>query len=454
MISLSLSALAGILDSKLCGADAIFSGVSTDTRSLSQGQLFVALNGPNFNAHDYLEVALEKGAAGAVVESSTSLGLPHLVVPDTQRALAKIAHTWREKFEGILIGITGSAGKTTVKEMAASVFRQFGKTLATHGNLNNEIGVPLTLFELNPEHRFALIEMGANGRGDIAYLAQIARPDIGIVTCAAPAHLDGFGDLKTIAETKGELFSSLTDCGTAVVNADDQFADLWKNLAGSSDVVTFGQQGDVSARNIALDPEGIEFDLCIEDRDWPVRLSYAGRHNVFNALAVCAAAFALNLDMSKVVQGLSLARPVSGRLHFLQLANGARLIDDSYNANPASVEAAIDVLASHQGEQWLVLGTMAELGQASSEFHAAAGRAAARAGISRLFTVGEWSDEAARAFGDGATHFASVDAVLPAVSDAIARHAGSDLCILVKGSRVVELDKLVDALTREATGKC
>ena len=444
MMALQLSQAAEVLDGELQGPDVRFEGVSTDSRSLEPGNLFVALVGERFDGHEYLAQAAGRGAAAAAVCREVPAELPLVRVADTRRALGRLAAFWRRRFEIPLVAVTGSNGKTTVKEMTAAILGAGREVLATRGNLNNDIGVPLTLFRLDERHRAAVIEMGANHPGEIAWLTTIAAPTVAVITNAGPAHLEGFGSLEGVAECKGEIYSGLRPGGTAVVNADDAFADLWRSLAAPRDVLTFGldRPADLSAD---WRPAGGGSRLSLRT-PWgyaELELPLPGRHNVMNALAASAAALAAGASLDEVVQGLSGMRAVSGRLQFLAGIAGARIIDDTYNANPASLGAALEVLAATPGEHWLVLGDMGELGPGAAELHAEAGRQAAASGVSRLFALGELAGEAARAFGGHARAYRDREALLGDLREAM----HGDLVILVKGSRRMRMEQVVEALT-------
>ncbi len=443
MMAMQLSEAAQVLDGRCVSSDVLFHGVSTDTRQLQEGNLFVALQGPNFDGHDYLEVAREQGAAAAAVSRLRETALPLLEVDDTRLALGRLAANWRSRFALPLVAITGSNGKTTVRAMTDAILSRTGRTLSTRGNLNNDIGLPLTLARLSADDRFAVIEMGANHPGEIDYLTRIAQPTIAVVTNAGPAHLEGFGDLEGVARAKGEVFARLAAGDTAVINADDRFAPLWRELAGTARVIDFGLErpaavqadwsGDVSGSRVVLKTPRGELEL---------QLPLPGRHNVMNALAATAAALAAGVDLDAVYRGLESLSPVAGRFTVRHLPDGVTLIDDSYNANPESLQVALDVLATAPGETWLVLGDMGELGTEAAALHREAGRRARHAGIDRVFGLGELAQEAVDAFGDRGMAFDTLAALLAGL-DALRR---SELTILVKGSRRMRMERVVDAL--------
>ncbi len=443
MIAMQLSETAKVLGARHVGADSDFRGVSTDTRTLERGNLFVALEGPRYDGHEYLEQARAGGAAGAAVTCRSAVQLSQLVVDDTRVALGRLAAHWRSRFTLPVIGITGSNGKTTVKEMTAAILGGFGAVLATRGNLNNDIGVPLTLFGLDGDHRAAVIEMGANHSGEIAYLADMACPTVGVVTNAGPAHLEGFGTLEGVARAKGELFGSLADDGVAVINADDPYASLWRQLAGGRRVIDFGLEQPAA---VSADWEPTEQGSRLALRSpWGVvelQLAVAGRHNVLNALAAASAALAADATLDQVRTGLQAVRAVSGRLSLRIRQDGLTIIDDTYNANPASLDAALQVLAQRSGDAWVVLGDMAELGADAAGLHGQMGERIRHAGVSRLYTLGSLAAHAAEEFGAGAEAFRSMESLLAALSAA----AVPPLAVLVKGSRRMGMERVVAAL--------
>jgi UDP-N-acetylmuramoyl-tripeptide--D-alanyl-D-alanine ligase len=419
-----------------------FSGVTTDSRSLRAGELFVALEGPRFDGHDYLDAAAAAGAAGALVRR-THPALPCIEVADPLVALGQLAAAWRGRFDIPLVAVTGSSGKTTIKELLAAALAGLGPVLATRGNRNNHIGMPLTLLELRDSHRAAVIEMGMNHAGEIGHLADLARPTVGLIGNAGAAHLEGLGSVAAVARAKGELVECLPPGATAVLNADDAFLPLWHDLAGARPMLTFGldSQADVSA-DYALAADGSVIEIHTPAGEATARLSLLGRHNVMNALAASAAALAAGASLADIAAGLATARPVPGRLYPLAGKGGARLIDDSYNANPLSVQAAIAVLAGLPGEHLLVLGDMGELGPEAERLHAECGAAARAAGIERLITLGPLSAHAAAAFGAGAVACRELSEAI----DAAGALLRAGLTVLVKGSRSAGMERVVQAL--------
>jgi UDP-N-acetylmuramoyl-tripeptide--D-alanyl-D-alanine ligase len=434
---------------QLVGADREFSSVSTDTRTIKRGALFVALEGPSFDGHNFIEAAAKGGAAGALVARQQPIDLPQIVVEDPLTALSAFAHQWRRQFRIPVVGVTGSNGKTTTKELIGSILAQLGPTLVTRGNLNNHIGVPLTLLELTDQHRYAVIEMGANHLGEIAHLAAIAAPTIGIVTNAGAAHLEGFGSLHGVATGKGEMFQALPVEGVAVVNADDQFAPMWRDLSTADRVLTFGfeQQADFMAHRVneisAAAGFRSEFNMVTPDGTIAATLPLGGLHNLRNALGAAAAACAAGASIEQIVVGLAAMKTVAGRLELKPAINGAFIVDDSYNANPSSLKAGLDATRGFAGARWLVLGEMKELGDSSDELHAEVGRYARQAGIERLLAVGEGSRFSVEAFGPGGRWFADLDAL---IREARAQLT-SGVVVLIKGSRANRLERVSAALS-------
>lgn len=442
----SLGELAQTLGWSLHGESVDFDGIATDTRKLQPRQLFVALKGDRFDGHDHVLEAFKRGAAGALVSRPVQGGAPVLQVADTLHALGRLAALHRAAFQGTLIAITGSAGKTTTKEMLAAILGQTAPVLATSGNLNNEIGVPLTLFGLNPGHRYAVIEMGAAKPGDIRYLVDIADPDISILTNARAAHLEGFGSLDQVANTKGEIFVDKPG-RLAVVNLDEPYSALWQHLAGAATVISHSVAGNseatVRASHIELGASGSHFELVTADQSHPIELPVPGRHNVANALAAAAAAIGAGIGLQAVAAGLATFDGVAGRMQFRRAAEGMLVIDDSYNANPDAVRSAIDVLAMQAGSKLLLLGDMAELGDDSVSYHRAVGHYAREQGIQGLLGIGPLAAGAVEAFGSGAQWFADKQQLVSWLGQQPL--AAYDAC-LVKGSRSARMEQVVEVL--------
>jgi UDP-N-acetylmuramoyl-tripeptide--D-alanyl-D-alanine ligase len=450
MIRGSLTDLARQLSATLVGPDKGFEGVCTDSRKLRAGELFVALRGPSFDGHEFAAEALARGAAGVVVERALEGVEPRIEVRDCLAALGAMAAGWRQRFQLPVLAVTGSFGKTTVKEMMAAIAATRGEVLATRGNLNNEIGLPLTLFELDAQHRAAVLELGANHVGEIARLTAIARPQVGIVTAAGPVHLEGFGSLEGVARGKGEIFAGLPPDGVAVINCDDAFASYWRELAGARRIVGFGMTANAEfragpiAQSLGADGPVLEFQMATPDGPVDISIGLPGRHNAMNALAAAAGTWAAGWSLDEIAAGLARVTGVRGRMSLRKARNGALLIDDTYNANPTALQAAIEYATALPGETWLVLGDMLELGDASRDLHAAAGQLARERGISRLYTLGAEAAAAAEAFGEP-RHFST----LVALVEALAADLPADVNLLVKGSRSMRLERVIERLAAE-----
>jgi UDP-N-acetylmuramoyl-tripeptide--D-alanyl-D-alanine ligase len=456
----TLADFAQAVGGTLHGRDGPFDTVTIDTRKLAAGDLFMALPGERVDGHKYVSDAAAAAAAGAVVARLQPLDFPQIVVPDVAQALTAAAAAWRAQFTLPLIGVAGSNGKTTVKEMLAAILSRAGACLATAGNLNNHLGVPLTLLRLDPKHRSAVIEIGANRAGEVAALAALARPNIALITNAGAEHLDGFGDLDGVARAEGEIVASLAATGVAIINADDRYAGLWRAMTPGR-VVTFGlsETANVRAYDIrrTVDDGGFTAHFKLRSRSGTVavELSLAGEHNVRNAACAAAAAQAAGALLSDVAGGLNGIRAVSGRLQFRRTSGGAWLIDDSYNANPSSVVAALDVLAALPGRRWMVFGDMAELGAQSAASHREIGVAARERGVERLYAFGELAALAAGTFsagassGQGAWCFTDGAALAAELNGALT----AEVRLLVKGSRVNRLERVVAALGAVPAGR-
>ena len=452
MIEGSLNALAASLDGRLIGDDRPFRGVAIDSRQVAADELFVALRGERFDAHDFLGKVAGSEAAGALVSTAHDIALPQVEVADTRIALGRMGAQWRARFELPVIGVTGSNGKTTVKEMLGAILRVSREALVTAGNFNNDVGLPLTLLRLGAGHEAAVIEMGTSGPGEIAYLAGLTRPDVAVITNAAAAHLEGLGDVAAVAREKGAIVSALSAGGVAVLNADDPYLPVWRERAGARRVVTFGRSGDAdfAAREVshAIDGDGVRlvFRLDHPGGELAVSTPAVGAHNAVNAACAAAAALAIGASPTDVVRGLEDVRGARGRLQPLAGRRGARLIDDTYNANPASMRAGIDFVTSLPGRAWLVMGDMAELGPDGPVRHAEAGRDARRRGVERLFAYGPASRDAVEAFGVDGTWFDDLSTLVATLSDEV----DADVNLLVKGSRSARMERVVEALVVDA----
>lgn len=444
---LSLSELTAVLDARLVGDDRTFDGVSIDSRAIKPGQLFVALTGPRFDGHDYLEQVAAKGAVGALVEREIpDAALPQLVVLDTRKALAQLGALNRNAFvDRPVAAITGSSGKTTVKEMLASVMRTRGPVLATRGNLNNELGVPLTLLDLAPEYSAAVIEMGASRVGEIAFTVSLTKPHVALITNAGTAHVGEFGGPDKIVEAKGEILEGLDSFGVAVLNKEDKAFPIWAARAGDRRIVSFAiadQSADFHAQELNLDARGCPgFVLNSPLGSAAVQLNLLGTHNVANALAAAAAGHAMGVDLNGIVAGLNAVQPVKGRTVAQLGLNGVRVIDDTYNANPSSINAAVDILTGFSGRTVLVLGDIGELGDWAEQGHRDVG-AYASGKVSALYAVGPLMAHAVSAFGEHARHFANQTDLIAALG----AEQDPQTTILIKGSRSAAMENVVAAL--------
>ena len=444
MMRLSEAALA--TGGQLIGADVEFCCVGTDSRAIKKGQLFVALKGENFDGHEYAAQSLEQGAS-AVLVSKASNASPAVVVEDTRLALGDLASHWRAKFDMPVVAITGSNGKTTVKEMLAAILKvaagDDASVLATQGNLNNDIGLPMTMLNLGKQHRYAVLEMGMNHTGELSYLTNLAKPNIALVNNAGTAHIGELGSVEAIANAKGEIFEGLADSGTAIINADDVFADLWKHLASKHQQITFGLKvkADVTAK-YQLHAASSDVELIVPNGTVKFLLPAPGQHNVSNALAAASAALALNVPLEKIATGLSNFAGVKGRLQTKQGFAGAKVIDDTYNANPMSMKAAIDVLKASAGQRIFVMGDMAELGADAASMHSEIGAYAKTAGIEKFYALGESTKNAVTSFGANAMHFETVEAL----AESLKGMMNAETTVLVKGSRSMRMERVVDAI--------
>ncbi len=436
---LMLSQIAVMAGGTLHGDDVAIERIARDSRQVQVGDLFLALKGERFDAHDFVPSVAGKASA-ALVSQLVDAPISQVLVDDVRLGLGRLAAAWRLTFERPLVGLTGSNGKTTLKEMLTAILSQKGQTLATLGNLNNDIGMPLTLLRLRANDAFAVIEMGANHFGEIAYLTQIAQPNVAILNNAGNAHLEGFGDLAGVARAKGEIFAGLRDGGVAIINADDTYADYWLSLNTTRKVLRFGMHPSAEVRGEfnALQ----QFCICAQGQTRPVQLQLLGRHNQMNALAAAAAALALGVDLPTICQGLETLAAVKGRLCPKLGLHGGYVIDDTYNANPTSTAAAVNVLAESQGQKVMVLGDMGELGDDGRQLHAAIGTQAAAQGIDAVFTLGQLSAATSAAFGQPQHHFVELDALLAALTPTLT----PETTVLVKGSRSARMERVVEAL--------
>ncbi|MDF2178436.1 UDP-N-acetylmuramoyl-tripeptide--D-alanyl-D-alanine ligase [Aliiglaciecola sp. CAU 1673] len=454
MISVDLNWIATKLKASLQGENRPVGGVSTDTRTIKPGDLFVALSGPNFDGHAFAQVAKEKGACAMLVSQPVEIGLPTILVDDTKLALGQLAAAVRDEVPVKTVAITGSSGKTTVKEMVASILSRKGKVLATQGNFNNDIGVPLTLLRLEADHDYAVIELGANHLGEIAYTTSLTKPDAATIVNAAAAHLEGFGSLFGVARAKSEIFKGLPAGGLAVLNGDSQFLQFWQGKLHDLRIQTFSEkQGDFRASDVILGLDGCaEFEMHTPLGSIHLSLAVPGMHNVANALCAAALAMEVGASLEDVKMGLQQMAQVKGRLNIKQLTNQIKVIDDSYNANVASTQAAIDLLASFSGRRVLVLGDMAELGEKARFYHEEIGQYAKTRGIDNLVSLGVLSQQASDQFEEAGRHFGDVQSVIAHLESLLLQEQ-RDITILVKGSRSARMERVVSAIEASPLGK-
>lgn len=428
------------------GKDTVFENVSTDSRTIQSGSLFIALHGPHFDGNDFVNEAEKQGAVVAIVSRLVKTALPLIFVNDTLAALTQLACHQRERINVPAIAVTGSCGKTTTRALLSSVFRQCGNVLASERSFNNNIGVPLTLLRLRSNHDYAIFELGANQAGEIAYLTNLAKPSVAIITNVGHVHLEGFGSLEGVAKAKGEIFEGLPPDGTAIINNDDHFSEFWQDLANLRRVITFGlnHPADVMADDITLDSDGQPtFRLILPNGQAQIQLPLIGIHNVNNALAAAATAYAQQLSLDAIKAGLENVAAVNRRLIERKGYRDAVIIDDSYNANPLSVSAAIAVLAKRSGHSILVLGDMLELGEgADRQFHQMIGERSVEAGIKQLYCYGHLTKHTAGAFGKGAYYFDDQEKLLSALKN----HLNADAVVLIKGSLAMKMDHIAKVL--------
>ncbi len=448
-----LSQAAQVLGCEFIGHDVLFTSVSSDSRAINTGDLFVALQGENYDGAAFVASATQSGAVAALVKTTSYRGVgspcPLLLVDDTRLALGRLAAHWRAQFSIPVIAVTGSNGKTTVKEMLASILRAATNdddaVLATLGNLNNDIGMPLTLLKLRAVHRYAVIEMGMSHMGEIEYLTQLARPDVAIVNNAGSAHLAGLGSVEAVARAKGEVFTGLSPQGTAVINADDVYAPLWRELADGHTIIEFGLGKNTTVHaQWQVQDYGVRIGVVMPQGSFSAQLQVPGVHNVRNALAATAAALALHVPLPAIVTGLEQFSGVAARLQRKAALHGATLIDDTYNANPASLHAALEVLAQSPGKKILVLGDMGELGEDAVHLHSEIGAEARRFGVSQLLALGKLTPHTVHEFGKGACHFEQIEDLF-AVLD---KNLDIDSTVLVKGSRFMRMERVVQHCTK------
>ncbi len=436
--------IAEVLGGQHHGESVLVEGMIHDTRLLSHGNLFLALKGEHSDGHAHLSEARAAGASAALVSKPVDDPLPQIIVSDVLVAAGELAAAWRASLDVQVVGITGSNGKTSVKEMVSAILSQVGETLATAGNYNNEIGVPITLSRLNASHQYAVIEMGAARQGDIRYLSRLVKPHVGILTNAGPAHLESFGSIETIVQTKGELFGALSDDGTAIINADSPYLRHWRDLAAHCHGLHFGlEHGAEFQASLPDDYQmGDSIAITTPEGKFEMTLPLPGRHNVMNALASMAAVHALGIGVEQSLSTLKELEAVSQRLQIHHPDPDCVIVDDSYNANPASTQASIEVLSAFPGESWLVLGDMLELGEQAAQMHHEVGQQAKKAGIKRLLGCGPLAKHAVDGFGSKGAWFEDQASLI----EALRLKRPPQVAILVKGSRSMRMDRVVSAL--------
>ena len=440
---MNMQVVAQAVDGVHIGANTYIEAVSTDSRRIREGDLFVALRGNRFDGHQYVNEAAHAGAKGVLVDESADVSVAQVVVGDTELALGRLASHWRQKFSIPLVAVTGSNGKTTVKEMIGSILSEHSETLVSHGNFNNAIGLPLSLLKLRQLHQFAVVEIGMNQIGEIEYLSKLACPDVVVITNASSAHLQYLKNLDQVAIEKGSLMVGLSDDGIAILNVDDEQVNYWKSIADRHRVITFGLS---EAADVKAVYQHLEFGSILKITTprgiIQMELKLAGVHNILNALAATAAAIGLGISDSHIKSGLEKMSPVAGRLQLRQHKRGGRLLDDTYNANPASVAAALNVLKKLSGDRRLVIGDMFELGENDAEFHREIGKLARQSGIGRVYALGNLTKYAVKEFGYGAQHFQDRQELV----DDLLQQMDSNTIILVKGSRGMKMESIVNEL--------
>ncbi|WP_018693485.1 UDP-N-acetylmuramoyl-tripeptide--D-alanyl-D-alanine ligase [Algicola sagamiensis] len=453
MIKTTLDWIANAVHGKLMGPSLKVSSVSTDTRTIVDGDLFIALKGPNFDAHDFIETAIDAGATALIVERYVRRKVPQILVKDTRIALGELAAAVKQKVAPKTVAITGSTGKTSVKEMVSSILSQKGNVLATKGNFNNDIGVPLTLLRLESQHKFAVVELGANHIGEIGYTSNLVKPDVAVINNVSGAHLEGFGDIYGVVRAKGEIFKGLASDGVAVINQSCEYFPEWEKRLQGQKEISYGYSGteNVWAQDVQLHGDGLpEFTLWVKNNDGSshnVRLTLPlpGQHNVSNALAASAICLAFGLMLEEIAEGLQQLNPVKGRVNVLPVKPGLTLIDDTYNANVASLRAGIDLLSSFEGKRILVFGDMGELGEQARSCHEQVGQYAQESGIDNLLTLGVLSQSASEVFQENGEHFSSRDRLIETL-DHLIQQTDEPVTVLVKGSRSAKMELVVNRM--------
>ena len=436
---ITLAEFSEMAGGELLGSDRNIDSISIDTRTIKEGQLFVALQGENFDGHDFI-TQCEDIAAGAMLSKKMDVNCSQVIVDNTFSGLNSAALCWRKTLNLPIVALTGSNGKTTVKEMITSILSVSANVSATVGNLNNHIGVPLTLLSIRKKHDYAVIELGANHPGEITMLSKLASPDVASITNAASAHLEGFGDIQGVAKAKAEIFKFLNPNGVAVINSDDKFANYWSDIVSDINQISFGMEKNADVSAVELPQSRIK--IVHKNKSITLSLPLRGKHNIYNALAASAVCLALGISLENIKPGLESIKTTEGRLNFKKGIQGSCVIDDTYNANPDSLKAGIDVLKSCSGRHWLVLGDMAELGDKTKDMHYVLGEHLKKEGIEKVFAIGDASAETIRAFGEGGQHFEDPDSLF----DEILLHIDPTVNVLVKGSRFMHLENIVQLL--------
>lgn len=445
-----LDQVAKVLQGTLRGKNLLWTELQSDTRKIMPGQVYIALKGEQFDGHDFLQEAEQKGAGALIAEAKSvqkkSYSIPVVMVEDTTQALGKLAHYWRAQFSIPIVGVTGSCGKTTVKSMIGNILSLAGNTLVSEGSFNNQFGLPFTLLKLNASHQYGVFELGANHLGEIDYLANLLKPTVSLITNVRQAHLAGFKTVQNIAQEKGQIYAHLDPEGTAIFNAEEAYLSEWEELLHHQKKITFGlSQGDVFAQEVVLGLSGSTFVLRSPLEKQKIQLSFPGQHNVMNALAAATVAYALKIPMDCVVEGLETFTGVKGRLKGLRGPQGSWLIDDSYNANPDSFKAAVDVLQQASGQKILVMGDMGELGEKAPAYHQEIGAYAKSKGVDQLLGVGTLSQFALKAFGEGAKGFSDKPTLIAHLTPLL----NSKTTVLIKGSRLAGMEEVFHALTQQ-----
>ncbi|MBU6951806.1 UDP-N-acetylmuramoyl-tripeptide--D-alanyl-D-alanine ligase [Hahella sp. HN01] len=439
--------IAKAVDGTAEGDNVAFTRVTTDSRGDCSGALFVALKGDRFDGHEYIDAAVSKGAVAVLAQRKVAADAAQIIVPDSLVGLGRLGALNRSRFDGPVAAVTGSAGKTTVKELLASILSQRGEVCKTQGNFNNHIGAPLSLLQLTDAHKSAVFELGASAVGEIAYTVALARPQVAILNNAAAVHIEGFGDLASIVKAKGEIVCGLPEDGVAVLNKDDANFSAWVEMAGARKVISFGmdESAMVRAQDVNLELNGSTFQLCAPEGDIDATLPLPGAHNVRNALAAAAAALALGWTLNEVRDGLASAVPVKGRMNKLLGINGSVILDDTYNASPTSVKAAIDVLARYPGRRIVALGHMGELGSVAEEAHREVAQYARDNGVDMLLGIGRWAAEYREGFGDASPVVTTHDDIAAWLRERL----DSNTTVLVKGSRSAAMENVVKQIVEK-----